>query len=81
MSEKKVEYDKDEKYSQPIDNWKYRSGEMKCRTCMAYVPKSKSIGRCRRHAPTMSGWPVVYDTDWCLDHKLDETKIGRDYGF
>jgi len=34
-----------------------------------------TIGRCRRHAPTMSGYPVVYPVDWCGDHKLDETKI------
>ena len=34
-----------------------------------------SIGRCRRHAPTMSGWPVMFQTDWCGDHKLDEEKI------
>lgn len=33
------------------------------------------IGRCRRHAPTMSGFPVVFDTDWCGDHKLDETRF------
>jgi len=34
----------------------------------------ESIGRCRRHAPTMNGYPVVFTTDWCGDHKLDETK-------
>jgi hypothetical protein len=34
-----------------------------------------TFGRCRRHAPTMSGFPAVYGTDWCGDHKLDETKI------
>lgn len=33
------------------------------------------LGRCRRHAPTMAGYPVVFETDWCGDHKLDETKI------
>jgi hypothetical protein len=33
------------------------------------------IGRCRRHAPTMNGYPVVFQEDWCGDHKLDETKI------
>ena len=33
------------------------------------------IGRCRRHAPTMSGYPVVFDTDFCGDHKVDENKI------
>lgn len=32
------------------------------------------VGRCRRHAPTMNGYPVVYETDWCGDHKLDETR-------
>lgn len=31
-----------------------------------------TIGRCRRHAPTMSGYPVVFENDWCGDHKLDE---------
>jgi hypothetical protein len=34
-----------------------------------------TLGRCRRHAPTMSGYPVVFETDWCGDHKLDETKV------
>jgi len=33
------------------------------------------LGRCRRHAPTMSGYPVVFPIDWCGDHKLDETKL------
>jgi hypothetical protein len=33
------------------------------------------IGRCRKCAPTMSGWPVMYKTDWCGEHKLDENKI------
>lgn len=33
------------------------------------------IGRCRRHAPTMNGYPVVFEEDWCGDHKLDETKL------
>lgn len=35
----------------------------------------RDIGRCRRHAPTMNGFPVVYETDWCGDHKIDEEKI------
>ncbi len=64
-----------------MDNWRHRSSKMKCRTCMFYVPKVAKaetdsavaeIGRCRRHAPTMSGWPVMFETDWCGDHKLDE---------
>lgn len=33
------------------------------------------LGRCRRHAPVMSGFPAVFPTDWCGDHKLDETKV------
>ena len=33
------------------------------------------VGRCRRNAPTMKGYPVVYPTDWCGEHKLDETKL------
>ena len=57
------------------DSWALRSQKMKCATCMWYVQKSKEIGRCRRRAPTMSGYPVVYLTDWCGDHKIDENKI------
>ena len=64
-----------------VDNWERRSAKMKCYTCMSFVPKKaatptsdEAIGRCRRHAPTMSGFPVVWATDWCGDHKLDENK-------
>jgi len=35
-------------------------------------PKNYDLGRCRRHAPSLRGWPVVYNTDWCGDHKLSE---------
>jgi hypothetical protein len=38
------------------------------------VEKGK-LGRCRKHAPTMNGYPVIYMTDWCGEHKLDETKV------
>jgi len=65
------------------DPWKHRSAEMKCRTCMYYVRKKTStevdgsieIGRCRRSAPTMKGYPVVFPYDWCGEHKLDEEKL------
>ena len=65
------------------DPWKYRSMKMSYITCMWYVMKAKSggskkaapIGRCRRHAPTMNGYPVVFETDWCGDHKLNENAI------
>jgi len=62
------------------DPWVHRAAGMKCASCMWYVQKKATdtaadIGRCRRHAPTMSGYPVVFPDDWCGDHKLDETKI------
>jgi hypothetical protein len=56
-----------------IDPWVHRSARMKCETCMWYAPKKNDIGRCRRHAPTLNGYPVVIGSaDWCGDHKLDE---------
>jgi len=63
-----------------VDHWKHRSDNMKCKTCMWFVPKHRDgdayhIGRCRRHAPTMNGFPVVYVNDWCGDHKLDENNM------
>ncbi len=64
------------------DRWRHRSVKMRCSTCMWFVRKAPEfprlgaeVGRCRRHAPTMSGWPVMYATDWCGDHKLDENKV------
>ena len=62
------------------DNWKHRSLYMRCFTCMYYVAKQatetrqSAIGRCRRNAPTMKGWPVMFENDWCGEHKLDENK-------
>lgn len=44
-----------------------------CSTCRFFVPKERvhpPHGRCRRHAPTLDGYPAVYGTDWCGDHKL-----------
>ena len=67
------------------DPWKHRSKGMSCSTCMWYIMKargereggepSKPIGRCRRHAPTMTGHPVVFEADWCGDHKLNENSV------
>jgi len=67
------------------DPWIHRSENMSCKTCMWYAEKpvlmpsefreEGKIGRCRKHAPTMNGYPVVYLNDWCGDHKLDEAKI------
>lgn len=54
------------------DLWKHKSTGMRCHTCMYFVTKEKTLGRCRRHAPTMSGFPAVYELDWCGDHKLEK---------
>lgn len=60
----------------PEDNWAHRSGGMKCITCMWFVSKGTGrLGRCRRHAPTISGFVPVFEDDWCGDHRLDDTKI------
>ena len=70
------------------DPWKHRSKGMKCNTCMYFVLKRPDqitkddlprkngyVGRCRKHAPTMNGYPVVFELDWCGDHKLNENAI------
>ncbi len=58
------------------DNWKHRANNMLCQTCMFFVPKTHhSLGRCRRNAPTMAGFPAVFETDWCGNHKIDENKL------
>jgi len=46
-----------------------------CATCRYFAPKptelTPAIGRCRRNAPTRTGYPVVFgDTDWCGEHKI-----------
>ena len=69
------------KESQKTDPWVHRSAGMRCKTCMWYVSKTLGIGkiapigRCRRHAPSMNGYPVCYEDDWCGDHKVDENKV------
>lgn len=68
----------------PADPWQHRSDGMRCKTCMWFLAKhpsgrivteAYSIGRCRRHAPTMNGFPVVFVNDWCGDHRIDENKL------
>jgi len=61
------------------DNWEHRSEHMLCKTCMWFVNKVGSIkvGRCRKKSPTMNGYPVVFNSDWCGDHKLNENSEGR----
>lgn len=66
------------------DPWAHRSKMMKCSTCIWFVVKKPTLqldespnqlGRCRRRAPTLDGYPAVFEQDWCGDHKLDENKI------
>jgi hypothetical protein len=65
----------------PLDPWAHRSDNMQCMTCIFFVEKATApnlnspLGRCRRHAPTMNGYPIVFPTDWCGDHRLDEAKV------
>lgn len=61
--------------SEKPDPWAGRKRGMRCETCIWFVPKKGAVGRCRRHAPTMSGFPVVFENDWCGDHKLDEDAV------
>jgi len=52
------------------DRWDMVTG-MCCGTCMYFSPKKGDQGRCRKHAPTLDGFPVVLaKDDWCGDHKL-----------
>ena len=66
---------------QSADPWIHRSDNMLCKKCIWFVPKQSNnrigydLGRCRRHAPSMNGYPVVFVNDWCGDHRIDENKI------
>jgi hypothetical protein len=64
------------------DPWAHRSKMMRCASCMWFVVKQNqaaglrsALGRCRRHSPTINGFPAVFAGDWCGDHKLDENKV------
>ena len=69
------------------DPWVHRSAGMRCSSCVWFLKKAREpkdaqnpqsdieVGRCRRHAPSMGGYPVVYTTDWCGDHRIDENKV------
>lgn len=62
------------------DPWKHRSAGMQCRTCMWYCPKVSEdsnvyIGRCRKNAPELGGFPAVFPTDWCGNHRVNENAL------
>lgn len=44
-----------------------------CKYCKFYIAKPGGlVGKCRRHPPTMRGWPVMKPDSWCGDYKLNE---------
>lgn len=69
-----------DKLKTPSDRWGAgKALNMRCRTCRFWVEKEglyrdPKLGRCRRHAPTLGGWPAVFEDDWCGDHKLSSEK-------
>jgi len=76
------EYDEKDKKQVISDPWAGRFEEMRCQTCVNFCPKGNVVsmikgqfGRCRRNAPTMKGFSIVWGKDWCGEHRLDENKI------
>lgn len=59
------------------DNWKDKATGMVCSTCTNYAPKNEYIGRCRRNAPTMKGFPAVFPSDWCGEHKMNDVLVAE----
>lgn len=59
------------------DNWKDKATGMICSTCTNYAPKNEYIGRCRRNAPTMKGFPAVFPSDWCGEHKMNDALVAE----
>lgn len=50
-----------------------------CATCEFFstVAATPRMGHCRRHAPTMEGFPPVTLGESCGDHRLDTNKVPR----
>lgn len=42
---------------------------------LEFITEVSKLGRCRRHAPTLGGYPAVFISDWCGDHKLNENVV------
>lgn len=68
-----------------MDKWD-RKTNFNCYSCMYCVPKGElkkdqkydidAIGRCRRNAPTMKGYPVLeLFHDWCGEHKIGSNPV------
>lgn len=62
-----------------MNKWDRQTGFC-CRSCAFCVPNNEELGRCRRNAPTMKGFPVVYlDSDFCGDHKIGSNPLKDAY--
>jgi len=59
------------------DNWDHSNDNMRCATCLWSHRKTDGTLRCRAHAPTTKGFPVMFNDDWCGEHKLDGRKMNR----
>ncbi len=57
------------------DNWDLTTGTRICVNCEYYINM-----RCRRHAPTLAGYPAVYPDDWCGDFKFEKTIMKKVFG-
>lgn len=55
-----------------MDNWADQS-TYNCFTCMHY-----SNHRCRHNAPTMQGFPAVYESDVCGEHKMSKAAMAAE---
>lgn len=67
----------------------HRAAGMRCKTCIWFAPKRTlkpgtteldpvyHLGPCRRHAPAVSGFPIVFVNDWCGDHQLNENCVAQ----
>lgn len=56
-----------------FDNWdeELHPEIVCCATCHSFCNY-----RCRRHAPSgQEGWPAVFPTDWCQDHKMSKIQM------
>lgn len=63
------------KYEENKPMWENREEDAYCKNCVWFMSKMNGLGRCRRHAPTIIGFPQVFENDICGDIRLDDRKI------
>lgn len=59
----------------PKDNWVAHTSTHTCKFCMWFKAKTNKVGRCIINAPTIKGFPVVYETDTCGEHRLNDKAL------